>query len=376
MGSTIPAPRPPQKLTIGPYPALTLAEARKRAQKAKALIADGVSPQAEKQAARTAAKAKAAEAEKPVDLIADVAKLFIERHAKKQRPSTARELERLIEHDLLPAWGSRRLSTISKPDVHKLLDDLVDRAPIVANRALSMLKTLGRFSVERGIIDRNPFAELRKPAPEVARDRVLDAREIGALMSALDAEAYPIGPLVRLLLLLGQRRSEVAEARWPEFDLDAKLWRLPRERSKGGIERTLPLPDAVVDILRALPRFEGSDFVFTFDGVHPVSGFPPAKARIDAAMEKALGEPIKRWVLHDLRRSCASGMASLSVQPHVVERVLGHRSGVIKGVAAVYNRYSYQVEQLHALTAWAAKVRAIASGEAAAAANVVAFGPR
>jgi integrase len=361
------------KATLGPYPAISLAEARKKAAIAKATIAKGTDPNAEKRAAHAQAKAKAAEEAKPHDLIESVARTFITRHVKAKRLRTAREIERILEHDVLPEWRARRLSSIGKPDIHELLDALGDRAPIVANRTLGVLKSMGRFAVERGIVERNPFTDVRKPKPEVSRDRVLDEGEVAALMAVLDATDYPVGPLVKMLLLTGQRRSEVAEMRWSEVDLDAKAWRLPAARSKNGREHTLPLPDDVVDMLQGLRRFEAVDFVFSFDGVHPVTGFPPSKAKIDAALAVKLGKPVKPWVLHDLRRTCASGTAEIGVAPHVVERVLNHRSGTIKGVAAVYNRFSYQPEMRAALEAWARRVREIETGEAAS--NVVDFRP-
>jgi integrase len=206
-----------------------------------------------------------------------------------------------------------------------------------------------------------------------SRERVLSDREIAALMAVLDAETYPIGPLVKLLLLLGQRRSEVAESKWAEFDFTTKVWRSPAARSKNNRENPLPLVDDVVAILRGLPRFESSDYVFTFDGgQHPVTGFGPSKKRIDKAMAAALGEPVKRWTLHDLRRSVATNLQKLGVRLEVTEAVLNHVSGSRGGIVGVYQRHDWAAEKRQALEAWAKRLREIASGEAAAA-NVLAF---
>lgn len=354
-----------RKLTFGPFPALSLADARALALKAAAAVASGEDPAGEKRAKVEAAKAKAAEEATPLDLVEVVVRTFVARHAKaKTRPRTAFEIQRLLARDVLPMWGKRRLSTISRADVHALLDGIVDRgAPILANRTVTVLKTLGRFAAERGIVATNPFADVRKPSAEVSRDRVLSGKEVAGLLTALDAENYPYRELITLLLLTSARRTEVAEAKWPEFDLDARTWTLPRERSKNGVERTLPLPDDVVAILRGLDRFEGTDFVFTCDGSGPVRGFPLMKQRLDKRMSAALGEPVKGWTLHDLRRSCASGMAEIGVAPHIVEAVLGHKSGIIKGVARVYNRFNYASEQRTALEAWARRVQQIRTGE-------------
>jgi integrase len=176
--------------------------------------------------------------------------------------------------------------------------------------------------------------------------------------------------------LTGARRGEVAGMRWDEVDLEARTWTIPKERSKNGVAHEVPLSDAAVGILERLPRFDApAAFVFGANGMTPPSGFSRAKAKIDAAIlakASAAGvEAPKPWVLHDLRRSAASGMAGMGIAPHVVEAVLNHRSGTIKGVAAVYNRYSYQTEKRAALDAWARRLEAIVTG--ATAANVLEF---
>ncbi len=261
---------------------------------------------------------------------------------------------------------------ISRADGKRLLNDIVRRAPVLANRVATVLMMFGKWAVEEEVVVQNPFAGLSKPAKEVSRDRVLDDGEIGALMTALKSEDFPLRPLVELLLITGQRRSEIAEMRRSEIDLDGKLWTLPKERAKNGREHTLPLPDDVVDILREVPRIDSSDLLFTANGVNAFTAFDGARNRLHAKMEATLGEPVEPWRLHDLRRTAASGMASLGIAPHVVEAVLNHKSGTIRGVASVYNRYSYRGEMLAALTAWSNRIREIASGEAAAS-NVVTF---
>ena len=190
-----------ERATFGAYPTVGLAAARARAAKAKALLADGVDPGVAKREAKAAA-------ETPLDLVSSVAEAFIERHAKRStRPRSWKETERILMREVLPAWGRRRLSTIARPEIHALLDPIADRAPILANRVLTALKTMGRWARDREITETNPFAEVRKPAPETTRSRVLDERELGALWAALDAEPYPFGPMTRILLLTGARRG-------------------------------------------------------------------------------------------------------------------------------------------------------------------------
>ena len=149
-----------------------------------------------------------------------------------------------------------------------------------------------------------------------------------------------------MLLLTGQWLREVSEMRWFELDLENKVWSLPRQRCKNGQAHVIPLSDQAIAILKALKSAETAGLVFG------VSGFSRAKKALDAAAK--LSTP---WCLHDIRRTCASGMARHNgVQPHVVEAVLNHKSGQVRGVAAVYNRYSYSTEKREALDIWAQHV--------------------
>ena len=201
---------------------------------------------------------------------------------------------------------------------------------------------------------------------------MLDEREVRALWRAAHTEPFPFGPLTRLLLLTGASdRGEVGEMRWTEIDFVARVWRLPSERSKNAREHVVPLPDVALDIVRSLPRIEESDLVFTTNGVTPVSGFDWAKRRLHRTMEGRSADPSEQWSYHDIRRSVATHMASIAISPHVIEAVLNHKSGAIKGVAAVYNRFQYQPEQRAALEAWARRLHDIATGERAE--NVVTF---
>ena len=150
------------------------------------------------------------------------------------------------------------LSAIKRADVHELLDKIVDRgAPIAANRTLAALRRMCSWAVERGIIDASPCEKVRAPAPETSRDRVLTDDEIRAAWGAFEGAGWPFGPLAQLLLLTGQRLREVGEARWQEVDLDAKTWTIPKERAKNGVAHEVPLSEAALRILRALPRDRG-----------------------------------------------------------------------------------------------------------------------
>src|ERR1700738_3032451 len=148
---------------------------------------------------------------------------------------------------------------------------------------------------------------------------------------------------------------------WREIDFDAKLWTLPAARAKNANEYQIPLSDSAVQILQALPRIADSDLVFTLSGRVPIRGFHNVKTCIDALMPAG-----PSWTLHDLRRTFASGCARLGIAVHVVEAALNHKSGSIRGIAAGYNRYSYDTEKRAALEVWGRHVEGLASGKLAA----------
>ena len=233
------------KLTLGPYPALDLANARRRAQEALGEVAGGKNPAAEKKAAREARKAENSTAER----VETVAAAFIEKYVKRKvGDSWAREAQRLLAKEIVPKLAAKRLGEVKKSDVHDLLDGIVDRgAPIVANRALAVFRRLCNWAVERGIIDVSPCDKIKAPSAEESRDRVLSDDEIRLAWRAFDAVGWPFGPIAKLLLLTGARRDEIASARWSEVDLDAKTLTITKERSKNGVAHEIPLSDPALE---------------------------------------------------------------------------------------------------------------------------------
>ena len=347
-----------RKLTIGASPEIGLKDARDLARAAHLQIASGEDPGAAKQAARTSTKALPAR-----DMVEKVAAQFLARHVKNLAPLTRIEVGRIVAKEILPTFRGRRLSEIKRTDVIEWLDAIVDRpAPIAANRALGWFKGLCNFAVERGVLDVSPIAGIKPPAAEVARDRVLSDDELKAVWQAADALEQPYAAFIQLLVLTGQRRNEIAEMCWREVgDLDARLWTLPAARAKNSIEHSIPLSEQAIEILKALPRIAGSDFVFTINGRNPVRGADAIKRRLDALMPS----DIPAWVLHDIRRTVASGMARLGVNLPVIEKLLNHVSGSFAGIVGVYQRHSFADEKRAAMTAWARHVQAIVTGEAA-----------
>jgi integrase len=347
--------RHPKKLTLGPCPEIPLAEARTLASAARVKVAHGQDPAAEKRSEKQAALDQC-QAER--DSLPAIVDAFIERCARPNtREATWKEQQRLLRKHVLAFWPGKRLPQITRPDVHELLDSIMDQGkPILANRTFEVVRRMCNWSVERGIIKVSPCDGVKPPAAERSRDRVHDDRELRAIWKACNGIGV-FGPLVRLLVLTGQRRDEVAEMRWSEVDLAGKTWVLPRNRSKNGVEHLIPLSEAAISVLAPVLQPSSKEgLVFTTNGRTAVSGFSRCKKRLDELVEAELDGEIAHWTLHDLRRTAASGMARLGQPVHVVEAVLNHRSGTIRGVARVYNRHDYAAEKRTALEAWARHV--------------------
>jgi integrase len=168
---------------------------------------------------------------------------------------------------------------------------------------------------------------------------------------------YPFGPLYRLLLLTGARKTEVAGGQWRELDLHKKLWMVPPERFKSNATHLVPLSDQAVAVLRELPRFTKGDHLFTTTlGEKHVTGFSRAKAEVDKLVGERLGASPPPWVIHDIRRTVRTRLASLRVPDMVAEMVIGHGR---KGLQRVYDQHTYEAEMREALELWAARLRDI-----------------
>lgn len=362
----------PKKMTIGAFPIFGLADARDEARRALQDLERGIDPAEAKQAAQRAAEAAARQAEDDErDKVKNIVGQFISRHAKA-KTKRGDDVEAIFRRDVLPTWGERRIQTIGKRDVIDLLDAIVDSGrPVLANRVRAHLNTCFAWAVGRDIIDKNPVDGIKPPAEETPRDRVLTDAELVLLWRACDAIGPPFGPLYRFLLLTGQRLREAAEM--PVNELQGDEWHLPAKRSKNGEAHVVPLSPQALAALAAAPRIvgdkRGPQWVFSTTGDTPVSGFTRAKSRLDKAMDdlandgKVMGDPervtIPPFVIHDLRRTVATGLANMGFPPHVVEAVLNHKSGTRRGVAGIYNRSRYADECRAALDAWARRIEGL-----------------
>ncbi len=353
-----------RKLTLGPHPAIGLKTARELASKALAKIKGGGDPAAEKKTERAAARTPAD------DLVAAVAERFIKRHvrANLKAGGSAREAERLVRKEVIGPWRRRRMADITRRDVHKLLEAILDRgAPYTANRTLSELRKLYAWAIEHDIVQTSPCDGVKAKGAEVVRDRVLSDGELKLVWAEAQALGPPFGSVLQLLVLLGQRLGETSGMRWSELDLAARLWSLPQERTKNGKAHTVPLSPQAMAIIEATPRIAGCDYVFTTNGKVPVAEFSHTKKVLDARLPAGM----RKWRLHDCRRSMATGCARIGVDIVVVERLLNHTSGAFRGIVGVYQRHGYEDERRVALDRWGRHIEALAAGEAES--NVVEY---
>jgi integrase len=282
---------------------------------------------------------------------------YLERYAvKRMRPDYYKETKRTLDRDVKPGLGGKPIGEVTRRDVRELLEAVVDRgSPSHANHVLAYLRAMMGWAVANDIIAVNPCEGLPKPSKPIERDRTLGDDEIGIFWAGCDSIAHAFGPFFKMLLLTGQRRGELAGARWREFDFDKALWTIPATRVKNNKPHLVHLSPLAIEILTAQPRIGNSDLVFTTNGDRPLAGFEGARLRLDAAIREC-GADVAPFTLHDLRRSAATGMAALGIAPHVVDRVLNHVSGAIRGVARIYNRFEYIDERRVALDAWSRHV--------------------
>ncbi len=334
--------RPHGKLvrqTLGRYPVISLVDARERAR----TLLQGVTLQ------QTPPRTSVLVPTTPQRQFSDTFNEFIERYAKPNTRSW-RETERLGHKKMFPRFGNRDIADIKKADIIALTDHIIDEGSSVqANLTFAHLRKFYNWCKDRGYIEKSPCEGLSLPTKVPSRERVLTDDEIKKIWQACDQIFVPFGDMVKVLLLTGQRRGEVAGMRWDEIEGD--IWTLPSARTKNKSVHNVPLVPFTRDIIdRQRKSFE---LVFTTTGNTPISGFSSAKDELDRI------SGVTGWRIHDLRRTCATGMARLKVPPHVVEKVLNHKNGEIRGVAAVYNRHGYIEETKEALGKWAAHLASL-----------------
>lgn len=337
--------------SLGDVRKITLQDARTAARRWFAKIELGVDPAAQRKEAR--AQATAAKL-----TLAAVVERYLKAKEDRLRPSSYNQAKMHLTRFWAPL-GSKPLDAIKRADVAARLQELIkERGRTAAARARSNLSALFVWALKEGLCDANPVANTNDPAEGIpARDRVLSDDEMRIIWQACRDDDF--GRIIRLLLLTGCRREEIAGLRWDEIDLNAGVLTLPPGRTKNKREHSLVLPPLATDILREAPRRAGRDYVFGFGGEGAFSAFSYSTISLNGRIIEAEGKALAPWVLHDLRRTFRTGLGKLGVAPHVAKLAINHMHG---GVEAIYDRHRYTREITAALALWADHVSAVVSG--------------
>jgi integrase len=368
-------PAKTRRITIGQHgQPWTVDKARDEAKRLLAAVDLGRDPFAdredEREARRLTGEAASLQAEqarlRQRDNFEAVTERYIEACMRATRSGA--DTARLLRHGPVPAWRDRHIAEVRRVDVADLIDSIKQRSPAVARATYAALRGLFGWCAERELVAMSPCTNLTAPPRPEARDRVLSDDELEIIWKASDGLGLAFGSVIKLLMLTGQRRAEVAGMAWGELDLEAATWRIPKERTKNGKAHEIDLSSQALKLVKAMPR--SGPNVFPARGEGAVRGFSATKRKLDALIEEMLREKaggdaagMLAWRLHDLRRTAATGMAALGAAPHVVERVLNHISGTQSGLVGVYQRHEYRPERLAAIIAWGDRVEAIVAGK-------------
>lgn len=337
-----------KRMTLGTYPALSLAAARKEAVDAQLRIEQGNHPAPQRVVERKSPTVQA------------FAEEFIERWAKPNK-KTWKEDQRILEKYFIPSIGYLKLQKVHRRDIVSVLDEIRDRGSHVqANRAYAVFRRLCNFAIERGVLDSSPAIGI-KMSTEQSRDRVLTEEELKSFFDGMKKQSLWIGTRLALEVLLrtGQRPGEILNMKPEEIDLKQNLWIIPAPKSKNGNTQVVPLPEQVQRLISTALELSSSDsWVFRSPRKENSTMALPA---LNRAMGRVLERNgVEKATPHDLRRTAATYIGGLGVNRLTISKILNHTD---QSIDAVYDRYSYQAEKLEALQKWNDKLDRILAGE-------------
>ncbi len=358
-----------RRFKVGNFEEMSLEAAYTRAKSLIGEIVQGADPQGEREKRRQGLTFR------------QLAESFLNASAATLKPRTLAEWDRIVRHDLLPAWGEMPAEAIRRRDVADLLQAIVARgAKTQANRTRAVAMSIFRHGVERQVVADNPVLPIRKPTKERSRQRVLSPDEIRALWAIWEEEGSQASVLYRMLLLTGQRWQVVATMRWEH--ISGEWWNLPGDLTKNHHPHSVYLVPRAVALLNATAK-AGAEWVFPSPRVpgKPLGDLSTAKKRFREAAyrrEHGLAEPLSKlapgeeaalraavkkeqdWTPHDLRRTVATELGDMDVSEKVIALILGHHRG---GVTAIYDRAKRLRQIRAAMLAWEHRLDEILRGE-------------
>ena len=319
-------------ITIGRHGAWTPDTARTEARRLLGLVASRIDP--------------ANERVRPAETFGAEVDRYLQRKRSSMKPRSFEGVERHLRQHAKPLHPLRLAEIDRRTIALRLAGIESDSGPVARNRVRSSLSAFFTFAIREGLVEANPVTGMATADEGQSRDRTLFEAELKAVLDALGNDQF--SNIIRLLILTGQRRTEIGGLRWSELDFERALIILPPERTKNKRLHELPMSTQVRAILGRQPR--QNEFVW---GRRWTSWSIP-KADLDRRLNG-----IGAWRLHDLRRSAATHMAELGILPHIIEAILNHVSGHRAGVAGIYNRARYEGEMRQALQRWADALTAI-----------------
>ena len=336
-----------RRLTLGAHPVMTLKQAREKAAKALIMAQEGVDPRHERDERR------AREALTFEELVGD----FVKRHCEPNLKNPEKP-KRTLELHAVSRWGDRSAARITRRDVIELADRVTAKVgPGAGRETLKQVRRLFSWAVDREMLDVNPALGVKAPVRAQARERILSGDEIGDVWRAA-TEMGRFGDLVRLLLLTGARRNEIAGMRWEwlqDLDGDEPRLEIPAEAHKGKRGLIIPLSPTAVAIIGGVTRLDDGVYVLGCKNQQtPFSGISKAKRRLDRL------SGVEEWWLHDLRRTVTSRLAAMGEDPFIIDRVLGHALPALRGV---YDKHRYTPQVRDVLGRWDERLQVIV-GEA------------
>lgn len=350
--------RAKQRIDLGTYPPLSLAQARAEALRLKAEVQLGRDPRSS-----DARVGEPSAEETALTTVSTLCKSYLD-HATGggtlRATTTLPHYERLLTAEVVPAFGTRTPDSLTRSEIRAWSEAMAARKPVVANRAFAVMRRVFQWALARDLVASTPFAGIHKPAREQARERVLSDDEIGHVFEALTYERPIIAALWELLFYTGVRPGSALAARWSDVNLDEAVWDIPatkKARGRDGTGRpfTVPLSAAAVASLRILAPFSVHS-PFVFPGGSPRRSqlskdqrlFTPQKSAVRIRQRTGIPD----FSLRDIRRTVATGLGRLGVAPTTIARVLDHTVQGVGAVTHVYARYDYLAEKRAALDTW------------------------
>jgi integrase len=335
-----------RRVLLGSAAVLTAEQARTAAKKVLARVALGEDPQSDKSARRG----------KDQHTLRALVDEYLAHKQPIVRPATFTNIAMYLRGPYFKPLHAMPVDTITRRDVAARLVAITrDHGSIVAVRARGALSAFYVWAMGNGLAEANPIIGTLRPTDAEPRSRVLSDAELAAIWRGSGDDAY--GKVIKLLIIFAARRAEVGGMRWSELDLDRATWTIPAARTKNKREHVLPLMPLALKVITSVPRRASRDQLF---GSRSAEGLRHWAAKVD--LDRRLGVAVGSWRLHDIRRSVATRMADLGVQPHIIEATLNHTGGHKAGVAGIYNRSTYEKEKRAALALWADHVRTLVEG--------------